>query len=364
MPDDDKRTDEQRRSFNSSSSQQPRQQRGEQPASLLYPVGPEKEPLSEENQQQKQQETRSATVHNTTDPYLRQMLLMTKMSQQQHQLSRSARHQKRFLSQRSKIKDAFPNTALYSPVPGQFAAVVLNNEWAYLHIWKSGGTTIEAQTGRGPKPFTAREIQQRKKWMTFVRSPIDHFLSGWSEWGFRIYDKAQKRKDHDTIKRLRIESDDYDTRIRTYLHLTETMANQTKAIVGQSRKIMDYPQRFTATRHSFPQANFLLDNKSDQKVFENLKLVGDLNEMAPLLKLVGFQYNITRGKGRVAVENEIKQKYFPVRKDLISNATMLKICNFVAIDYFLFDFEPPEVCTFLLDRPFTIQQELNGHEND
>jgi hypothetical protein len=80
-----------------------------------------------------------------------------------------------------------------------------------------------------------------------------------------------------------------------------------------------------------------------------LEIVGDLREMPGVLMLADFDYNVTIQTGRNAEEALIKQQYYPKRKDLISKYTMREICKLVAVDYFLFDFEPPNVCSDIFE---------------
>jgi hypothetical protein len=147
------------------------------------------------------------------------------------------------------------------------------------------------------------------QWLTVVRDPIGHFLSGWAECGDRENITSQ---------------DSYDTRIQDWL------------------KRVNKKNRYWCAVHSLPQANFMFNASGD--VDSRLVLVGDLQQLPDVLGLVGFEFNFTKKRGRNAGTNSFKKKHYPSRKDLISNATMRDICDFVAIDFFLFDFEPPEAC--------------------
>jgi hypothetical protein len=157
----------------------------------------------------------------------------------------------------------------------------------------------------------SKKIKNRK-WMTFVRDPIDHFLSGWAECEGRQGEKKSEKP--------------YHFRVKTWLNKIKTKA----------------PSICHCHIHSFPQATFLLDGNG--KMYSQLELIGDLREFVGVLELVGFKYNNSLEGGRLSAENELIQKYYPHRKDLLSNDTVRAICEFVALDYFLFDFELPGVC--------------------
>jgi hypothetical protein len=77
--------------------------------------------------------------------------------------------------------------------------------------------------------------------------------------------------------------------------------------------------------------------------------VGDLREMLGVLMLADFDCNATIQKGRNAKENPFKQQHYPKRKGLISKGTMREICKLAAVDYFLLDFEPPNVCSDIVE---------------
>jgi hypothetical protein len=201
------------------------------------------------------------------------------------------------------------------------------------HVFKSGGTTITLQTGGQQLSLQDPEIAKRK-WLTFVRDPIDHFLSGWAECGSRSrkgLNASNAAATYDEGLNASNAAATYDEGIQQWLEQTK---NET---TGQRCAI-----------HSFPQANFMLD-ATYNIAYEQLELVGDLLEMANVLESIGFPYD-PKKIGRNASQNVIKQQQYPVRKDLISDKIMRAICDFVAIDYYLFDFEPPAACKGLFLR--------------
>jgi hypothetical protein len=150
------------------------------------------------------------TTNNLSDPFLQQMLL----DENRQGMQLSSRHQQKFISHKSSLQKACPASSLYESKTGRWAAVGLNLDWAYIHIWKSGGTTIEKQTGRGQRGLHDPTIRNRRHWMSLVRDPIDHFLSGWAECGMR---SKRGRPWHNIVK-------EYDGRIREHLNETRTMA--------------------------------------------------------------------------------------------------------------------------------------------
>lgn len=247
-----------------------------------------------------------------SDPYA--------VSLEERHLDRSFSHQKSFLESSTLIGDVFPRKMLFQAFTGNFGAIPLSENFAHLHVWKSGGTTIALQTGKMQTSLSDPEVHGLDL-VVFVRDPIDHFLSGWAESGHRGYQSSRVAPD--------LKDMEYDKRISSYLE-------EVKAISYKTSK-----PRMTHLTHSFPQANFVLTKEG--KVRESLKLVGDLSEMGGVLQLLGVDYN-PDVHGRVAEENEIKNQYFPKRKDLISDKTMRMICEYVALDYFLFDFDPPQAC--------------------
>jgi len=200
---------------------------------------------------------------------------------------------------------------------GHLFAFIINKDYAFRHIFKSGGTTISEQTHHGHIPQWG---VGNRSLMTLVRDPIDHFLSGWAECGYRCFNEMMNL----TI------SDAYDDKIKAWLQYVQS----------PKRK----PCLKRCMPHSLPQANYLW--KSDSK-FEwdgKLDLVGDLDELPEFLELVNLHYKESVKNGKVAKDNEIKNRYFPRNKSILSNSTLQSICSFVALDYYLFSFEPPLAC--------------------
>ena len=88
-------------------------------------------------------------------------------------------------------------------------------------------------------------------------------------------------------------------------------------------------------------------SSENDRTFEwdaKLDLVGDLDEMSGLLELIGFHYDESLTKAREAKDNEVKNRSFPPKKSMLSNSTLDDICSYVALDYYLFSFEPPVAC--------------------
>jgi hypothetical protein len=188
-------------------------------------------------------------------------------------------------------------------------------------VWKSGGTTIEHQT-KAPQ-VSVQDMKNRSQWMAFVRDPVDHFLSGYSECQFRIHEKRR-------VSELPAwNPTEYDRRIKVWL-----------------KEVKDTTQieKIDCHIHSFPQANFLIDKDTDE-FYPKVKAIGDMHELPAFLETIAkFPYNHTQGRSRVATDNHIKMNYFPNRRDLLSEQTLQEICKFVSLDYYFFDFVPPDAC--------------------
>eukprot|EP00588_Corethron_pennatum_P023380 CAMPEP_0194331604 /NCGR_PEP_ID=MMETSP0171-20130528/56101_1 /TAXON_ID=218684 /ORGANISM="Corethron pennatum, Strain L29A3" /LENGTH=203 /DNA_ID=CAMNT_0039093129 /DNA_START=87 /DNA_END=695 /DNA_ORIENTATION=- len=200
----------------------------------------------------------------------------------------SARQQKKFYARRDLVTTTFSHSKhmLYPINEGSFAAIILNQRFAFRHIFKNGGTSIIKQTQH--KQVSMRLVED-KQLVAVVRDPIDHFLSGWAECGSRFPKKMAPAQ-----------NETYDGRILSWLEQTKMNLDSFK-----------YP----CTVHSIPQANYFLTGNGT--VRHSFVLVGDLYEMPGLLGLVGFQYDTQIPIGRDSSVSVIKQLHFQKQKHLL-----------------------------------------------
>ncbi len=245
---------------------------------------------------------------------------------QDSNLCRSSRHQHKFFSTRAAVLSWIKTHKeqrhlLYGSVHYyKYFAFVLNEDYAFRHIFKSGGSTIEAQTGE----IQVHQSKVGKRHLiTTVRDPIDHFLSGWAECGHQQLSAMRRLINLDAP---------YDDRIQAWLQFLKE----------ESQKKMN--RMMSCGDHSHPQANFLFRSETEFDWDPKYAIIGDLDEMPGLLGMIGFPYNASITIGNMASENEIKNQYFPRDASLLSTRTIQDICRYVALDYYLFDFDPPSQC--------------------
>eukprot|EP00934_Nitzschia_sp_Nitz4_P001593 Nitzschia sp. Nitz4//scaffold69_size99277//59926//60690//NITZ4_004636-RA/size99277-processed-gene-0.82-mRNA-1//-1//CDS//3329556724//1593//frame0 len=240
-------------------------------------------------------------------------------------LTVSSAHQEKFMKHRDRISDHFRLEQLYQPITSQYGAIVISDDLAFIHIWKCGGTTIVDLTPPEIDQQSIRDPEiQTRQWFGFVRDPIERFLSAWAECGMR-YNRGETNFTFEST--LAWYDHHYDARIQAWL-------NEVKQQIA--------PAQFCHT-HAFPQANFLLDRHGeiDQRVI----FVGDLSEMEDILQMIGIKSGTgTVEIGRESNRDPIKTALFPSRKGLISAESRQALCEFYAIDYFLFDFVIPDGC--------------------
>lgn len=240
---------------------------------------------------------------------------------------RSSDHQRKFLARKSRISSQFESRTRFQSQPGEFAAIVISPKFAFLHIWKCGGTTVADLAG-GKQSYLSEQWIQNRQWVAFVRDPIDRFISAWAECGFRQYEGTLSFGGYESHSTLNWLDDNFDFRIRAFLHEVQDFT---------------FPDVWMSCHtHAHPQANFMVD--ANGHIDHHVTLVGDLGEMKDVLEIAGFHNYTDRVKGRDAAANAVKSEYFPPRRDLLHNQTVLELCEFLALDYFLFDFEPPEIC--------------------
>ena len=246
-------------------------------------------------------------------------------------LCRSFEHQLKFFSVRNSVlswikthakqRNLLKTTGKF----GRLFAFIINDEYALRHIFKSGGTSVQDQTGAGRHGHVPQWRVGNRSLIATVREPLDHFLSGWAECGFRNF--------HDMMSLST--SPTHDDRVRGWLRYLRTHKISGKGL-GK------------CIPHSMPQANFLWQNQNisvqDFEWDKTISVVGDMTEIPGLLELTGFHYDASIRISRKASENEIKKQHFPSDTSLLSNSTVQDICRYVALDYYLFAFDLPVPC--------------------
>lgn len=203
-----------------------------------------------------------------------------------------------------------------------FYAFILNDKYAFLHIFKNGGSSVQAQLGRGTRSHVRPSQVKNRGLLATLRDPIDHFLSGWSECGTRHQ-----------LPHLSVDST-FDEKIQMWLdHINSCRSNITCCGKGACNCI----------EHSFPQANFLLNSFTGTGFDPKIDLLGDLKELPELLHFAGFQHNNSIPSARVHAKRKSNHNY-PRNRTLISKETMRNVCHFLRLDYYLLEFEPPPIC--------------------
>lgn len=245
-----------------------------------------------------------------------------------HSLSRSMDHQRKFMARRHSVPTLFPIEDRYQPNVSWYAAVVVSAEWVFLHIWKCGGTTVADMTPEHQRALHDPEIQERR-WFGMVRDPIDRYISAWAECGMRLFEQQSDIKGFENETALYLIDEDYDFRLRSWL--------------PEVKKFR--PPHSSCHTHAFPQANYMLN--AEGEIDEHVAFVADLSDLRKTLQMVQMPLGPEEmGLGRDASKDEIKKTLFMARRDLLSEQTLIELCEYYAIDYYLFDFEPPEVCIF------------------
>jgi hypothetical protein len=265
---------------------------------------------------------RQPLIDTVTSERKKQQSFPFQQELEKRNLHLSLRQQQKFHMNKDLVSENFPQEMLY-PLGGvKWHSIILNKQFAYRHIFKNGGTTVEKQAHS--KAVSGKRVGSRTI-VAAVRDPIDHFLSGWQECGNRFRKSMEASKTSD---------EEYDGRIQKWLNKTKALARGEKSC----RKSLPC----LCAIHSLPQANFFITEAIivDPKV----RLVGDLRDLPGLLAVAGFQYDNSKANKRDASSSPTKQKYFPRKVHLIANDTMRSVCEFLSLDYFLFDFELPEPC--------------------
>ena len=255
-------------------------------------------------------------------------------------LCRSLSHQRKFFAVRSAVLSWVKQNQRHllkgTGKEGRFFAFLVNNDYAFRHIFKSGGTTVQLQTHKGKRGHVTEWGFGNRSLFTTVRDPLERFLSGWAECGLRHFD---------AMANLTV-SDAYDDRVRAWLQYLLTSKGTSNGRKGKGSKGAGNDKRNlrTCRPHSMPQTNYLWQRDDTFEWHARLDLVGELKELPRLLELIGFPYDDSMSVGNDARESEVKMRHFPRSIDLLSNNTVLDVCKYLALDYYLFDFDPPAPC--------------------
>ena len=300
-------------------------------------VGDNESRGSKEEAKQMSEETSSNKTHNNRSNkklvsespassfYLEQMI--------KKNLTMSVKQQRKFFNVQHKILDWVRSNKdrkhLLYPLPQRFNryfGFILNNDFAYVHIFKNGGSSVEAQT-KTSHVTPARS--GNRTLIATVRDPISHFLSGWSECGKRLPDMMLQG----------IANQTYDERVSDWLSIVQELQRGEYRIEGKGSN---------CPVHSYPQSNFLLQKKGNiYEIYSQLRILGDTREIPGMFSLAGMEYNTSLSSMNVASGDKIKSTHFPKMVDELSDETVSKLCQFLALDYYLFDFDPPVVCRSL-----------------
>jgi hypothetical protein len=108
-------------------------------------------------------------------------------------LDLSIKQQRKFEERKCVLPKYFPEWMRYVPPTHGYGANVLNDDFAYIHIFKNGGTTIAAQTGTRPHGATPRG-QRFKNEGGSLLSAIPSIIS------YQVGPNVKKRWTHFTRK--------------------------------------------------------------------------------------------------------------------------------------------------------------------
>lgn len=256
------------------------------------------------------------------DPFYSQLL--------ERSAVKSASHQRKFLARRHLMFADFDDKMLFQSDLSDFAAIVISPDFAFLHIWKCGGSTVTSMLpGVDQVSLNNMDVQERS-WVTTVRDPIDRFLSAWAECGYRQLDNnwtgEYDKLNHPSV--LDWIHGEYDFRVRAFL-------NEVKQYT--------YPAPILSCHtHAHPQANAMMN--TGRRIDDRIKIVGDLEELTTVLDLANFEDTKEGIRDRTAATNQIKTGLFPKKREDLKDDTLLELCEYYALDYYLFDFEPPLIC--------------------
>lgn len=102
-------------------------------------------------------------------------------------------------------------------------------------------------------------------------------------------------------------------------------------------------------QNSYPQLWFFRKSNDFTTNFEDPSIVGDIDEMKVIADIVKMEWSEKAKFSRKRKSNGLKariNKYW----NIIDEKLKLKICKFVSVDYCVFDFTPPSICSTMVGK--------------
>lgn len=241
-----------------------------------------------------------------------------------------------FWSKKDSLGLLFERSYRFDVDPGEYGATVVSDQWAFLHIWANGGDRTVIQVAadqlnevQQPKDFSA--IQNRR-WMALVRDPIQHFLEGWAMAEIKVMEEFVNKGHNDMASFIKAE---WESPEKTFDERVSSFLDRVQAFSRRSATIYQNP-----LMHALPQSNFLMNDVG--AIHSNLAFIADASEWEAVMEFVGFQGDIQKtGLDR---ESTLRMKYFPTEVTRLSRSTLVKLCEFLAVDYYLFRYDAPSAC--------------------
>mmetsp|Transcript_9782 Transcript_9782/g.12323 ORF Transcript_9782/g.12323 Transcript_9782/m.12323 type:complete len:390 (+) Transcript_9782:48-1217(+) len=216
----------------------------------------------------------------------------------------------------------------------QMYAIEINKKYALRHIFKNAGSSVMDYLMATEHLLYETYRHGEQTLIAVVRDPIDHFLSGWAECGARSPDPENDPSFASTA--------DLDSRVQSWVSLIQNCVEEEQQLEFRVRS-----KECLCMVHSMPQANFIIDHDwhTQEKLIDyNLGMVGDMSDLYGILEVAGHVHQQKELPQSRKADDEGAKDSFPRDQSLLSEETIHKICEFVILDYYFFDFEPPASC--------------------
>mmetsp|Transcript_25344 Transcript_25344/g.64385 ORF Transcript_25344/g.64385 Transcript_25344/m.64385 type:complete len:355 (-) Transcript_25344:198-1262(-) len=197
--------------------------------------------------------------------------------------------------------------------------------WQYLHIYKSGGTSVETKL-RLYNATISHHMPQVPT-LTFVRDPWDHFVSGYRQVLLAAHPTLGQTKQHGT-KLSKLLQDALRNGTTASEFLSSTLAHFLITKGGYDVKRLN--------PHMAPQSWFMMDQSGH--LHTNLRAVFDMQDM--WLLGINSRKNAHDEKDVAHMSGILNM---PPPSGLSEQQT-LAICNLIQVDYCCLDFDWPQQC--------------------